>query len=81
MLNLGMITPGNSDIIHRFLLQKTRQDEEIRKWKNQNWDGFCKPCCKVVKKMWLIYECEKTQEYLDKLIINVGIQRVYSIKS
>ena len=30
MLEYGMIPPGNSDIIHRFLLWKTRQGEEIR---------------------------------------------------
>ena len=28
-----------------------------------------------------IFECEKTREYLDKLSTNVGIHRVYDIKS
>ena len=39
MLNSGMIPTGKSDIIHRFLLGKTRPWEEIRTWKNQSWDG------------------------------------------
>ena len=30
MLDSGMIPTGNSDIIHRFLLRKTRPGEEIR---------------------------------------------------
>ena len=34
MLNSGMIPAGNSNIIHRFLLGKTRLGEEIRNWKN-----------------------------------------------
>ena len=30
-----MIPPGNSDILHRLILRKTRSCEEIQKWKNQ----------------------------------------------
>ena len=40
ILNIGMIPPGNSDILHRLTLRKTRPGEEIRTWKNQNWDGY-----------------------------------------
>ena len=36
MLNPGMIPPGNSDIIHRLLLGKTRPGSEIQTWKNQS---------------------------------------------
>ena len=42
---------------------------------------YCKQCCKVIETMSHIFECEKTREYLDKLSINVGIQRVYGVKS
>ena len=35
MLNTGMIPTGNSDIIHRFLLGKTRPGEEIQNWKTK----------------------------------------------
>ena len=41
MLNSSMIPPGNSNILHRLILGKTRPGEEIWKWKIQNWDGFC----------------------------------------
>ena len=37
MLNSGMIPLGNSDIIHRFLLRKTRPGAEIQTWKNQTF--------------------------------------------
>ena len=70
MLNLGMIPTGNSDILHRFLLGKTRPGEEIRNWKNQNWDGYCKQCCKVIETTAHIFECEKTKAYLDTLSLN-----------
>ena len=40
MLNNGMIPPGNSDKLHRFLLRKTRPGNEIRTWKNKKWDGY-----------------------------------------
>ena len=36
MLNSGMIPPGNSNIMHRLILGKTRVGEEIRNWKNHN---------------------------------------------
>ena len=39
MLNSSMIPTENSDIIHRFLLGKTRPGEVIQTWKNQSWDG------------------------------------------
>ena len=48
VLNSGMIPPGNSYIVHRFLLWKTRPGSEIRTWKNQSWDGYCKQCWKVI---------------------------------
>ena len=51
MLNSGMIPPGNSNIIQRFLLGKTRPGEEIRTWKNKSWDGYGKKCCMVVETM------------------------------
>ena len=81
MLNTGMIPTGNSDIIHRFLLGKTRPGEEIRNWKNQNWDGYCKQCCKVIETTAHIFECEKTRAYLDALSLNTGIHRIYNLKS
>ena len=81
MLNSGVIPPGKSDIFHRFILEKTRPGEEIRTWKNNSWDGYCKQCCKVVKTMSHIFECEKTREYLDNLSMNVVVQRVYGLKS
>ena len=40
MLNSGMKLPRNRDIIHRFLLGKTRPDEKIQQWENQIWDGY-----------------------------------------
>ena len=40
MLNGGMILPENSNILHRFILGKTRPSEEIWRWKNQNLDGY-----------------------------------------
>ena len=61
MLNSGTIPPGNSGIIHRFLLRKTRPRSEIRTWKNQNWDGYCKQCCKLIETTAHIFECEKTE--------------------
>ena len=45
MLNSGMMPTENSNILHRFLLRKTRPGEEISNWKNQNWDGYSKQCC------------------------------------
>ena len=72
MLNSGMIPTGKSDIIHRFLLGKTRPGDEIRNWKNQNWDGYCKQCCKVIETTAHIFECEKTRAYLDALSINTA---------
>ena len=81
MLNSGMIPTGNSDIIHRFLLRKTRPGEEIRNWKNQNWDGYCKQCCKVIETMASIFNCEKTRAYLDALSLNTGLHRIYNLKS
>ena len=81
MLNSVMILTRNSDIIHRFLLGKTRPGEEIRNWKNQNWDGYCKQCCKVIETTAHIFECEKTRAYLDALSLNTGIHRIYNLKS
>ena len=81
MLNSGMIPTGNSDILHRFLLGKTRPGDEIRNWKNQSWDGYCKQCCKVIETTAHIFECEKTRAYLDALSINTGIHRIYNLKS
>lgn len=80
MLNSGMIPPGNSDIIRRFLLGKTRPGDEIWALKNQSWDGYCMQCCKVDETVSHIFKCVKTREYLDKLSINVEIQRVYGVK-
>ena len=51
MLNSGMIPTGNGDIIHRVLLGKTRPGEQIRTWKNQSWDDYCKQYCKVIETM------------------------------
>ena len=56
MLDLGMIPPGNSDLIHRFLLGKTRPGSEIRMWKNQSWDGYCKQCCKEKENLAHIFD-------------------------
>ena len=81
MLNSGMIPPGNSDIVHRFLLGKTRPGFEIRTWEKQSWDGYCKQCCKAIETTAHIFECEKTQAYLDMLNLNTGVQRIYSLKS
>ena len=33
---MTMLNSGNSAIIHRFLLGKTRPGEEIQNWKNQS---------------------------------------------
>ena len=44
-------------------------------------DGYCKQSCKVVETMSDIFECEKNFEYLNKLSLNVGVQRVYGLKS
>ena len=76
MLYSSMIPPGSSDIIHRYLLRKTKSEEE-----NRTWDGYYKHCCKVVETTAHIFECEKTREYLEKLSTNVGVQKVYDIKS
>ena len=81
MLNSGMISPRNSDIIHRFLLWKTRPGEKIGTWKTQSWDGYCKQCCKVIETTAHIFGCEKTRAYLDALSINTGIHRIYNLKS
>ena len=81
MLNTGMIPTGNSDIIHRFLLGKTRPGEEIRNWKNQNWDGYCKQCCKVIETTAHIFECEKTRAYLEPPSLNTGVHRINNLKS
>ena len=51
ILNSGMIPPWNSDILNRFLLGKTRPGEELRTWKNKNWD---------IETMSHISNCEKT---------------------
>ena len=68
-------------MIHRFLLGKTRPGEEIRNWKKQDWDGYCKQCCKVIETTAHILECEKTREYLDALSLNTGLHRIYNLKS
>ena len=81
MLNSGMMPTGNSDILHRFQLGKTRPGGEIRNWKNQNWDGYCKQCCKVVETTAHIFECEKTRAYLDELSLKTGLHRIYNIGS
>ena len=65
MLNSGMIPPGNSDIFHRFLLGKTRPGAEMRTWKKQSWDSYCKQCCTVVETTAHIFKCEKIRDYLD----------------
>ena len=80
MLISGMIPTGNSDIIHRFLLGKTRPGEEIQIWKNQSWDGYCKQCCKVIETTAHIFECEKTRAYLDTFSLNTGIQKMFLVK-
>ena len=46
ILNSGMIPQGNSDIQHRLILGKKRAGEEIRKWKKQKWNGYCKQSSK-----------------------------------
>ena len=56
MFNSGMIPRGNSDILHRFLLRKTRPGEEIRTCKNKN----CKQCCKVLEMMSHIFSCDSS---------------------
>ena len=81
MLSSLLIATGNSDIIYRFLLRKTRTGEEIWNWKNQSWDGYCKKCCKVIETTAHIFECEKTRVYLDALSLNTGLHRIYNIKS
>ena len=84
MLNRGMILPENSDIdiLHRFFLGKTQPGEELRTWKkNKDWDSYCIQCCKVVSTMQHIFNCEKTLDYLDKINMNVGVQRGYGLQS
>ena len=81
MLNLRMIPPGNSNIIHRNLLRKTKPGSEIKTWKNQSWDGYCNQCYKEIEIPAHIFECEKTIAYLDALSLNKGVQGIYGIKS
>ena len=40
-----------------------------------------KQCCNVVVTKSHIFDCEKTQDYQDKLSMTVGVQRVYGLKS
>ena len=68
-------------MLNRFVLGKTRPGEEIWTWKNNSWDGYCKQCCKVVETMSHIFECEKDQENLDTLGMNVSVQRVYGVQT
>ena len=72
MLNSGMIPPGNSEIMHRLILGKARAGEAVLKSKNQDWDGICKQCSKVIKTMSHTLECAKTKEYCDNLCTYIG---------
>ena len=72
MLNNGTIPPGNSDIVHRLILGKTKAGEVIKDWKSKEWDGVGRQCCSVI-------ECQKDEEYLDNHSTNTGTHKVYGL--
>ena len=66
-VNLYIIPPGNSDIMHRLILGKTTKGEEIKDWKNECWDGKCN---KIIKTFLHIVEYEKVKEFHYQLYIS-----------
>jgi len=54
MLNKGMIPTNNGDILHRLILGKTKSGEVIKDWSNQDWNGICRQCGKLIRMATLI---------------------------
>ena len=62
MLDNSMIPPVNSNLMHCLILRKNRAGEVIKDWKNEDRDGSCRQCDKVIKELSHIFECEAVKE-------------------
>ena len=81
MLNKGMIPTNNGDILHRLILGKTKSGEVIKDWSNQDWNGICRQFGTVLETFQHIFECDVVKSYYNDLSNNLGVFRIYDLKS
>ena len=80
-MNSGTIPFGNSDILHRLILGKTKSGEIIKDWGTEEWDIYCQQCGSVIETFKHIFECEKVKKHFDDFSTKLGMQRVKGLKS
>ena len=59
ILNNGTIRTGNSDIMQRLIVGKTRAGEVIKVLKSGQWNGVCRQCCSIVKSFHNIFSLRR----------------------
>ena len=81
MLDQSMIPVNKEDILHYLILGKTKSEEVIKDWSNQDWNGICRQCGTVIETFQHIFECEEVMKYYGDLSTHLGVHRITGLRT